>query len=175
MIQFTAAGLLFLQHNLLIFSKYHTEEYMTVVKIPEDFIGKNLKKNFKELNYEPMDYEIAEGIRYAQLPALVCDEFIEDKRTIVFKFGPKDLDEHGEFYWEGAMAYSVYISADLKNVIEEVNCLINQTQCSHHSRAPHSATAWLFPQDAMFSVEFEDIPEFCQERIIQLLTEMTEV
>ncbi len=122
------------------------------MKTPEDYFGREIKANIKAL------------------PVTIYNADTDEKTVYCQRFEPLKLGskEHAQFHDAGAMAYEIYIICS-NNIIEDINHRIEQTPCAHHSYAPHGAPAWMFPEGAMFDIEWGDIILPVRRRMLALL------
>jgi len=105
-----------------------------------------------------------------KLPGITIRSDNDDQIIYCQRFEPRVLGgrEHRQFHIAGAFAYELYILCS-DNQIEDIHHRIAQTPCSHHSYAAHSAPAWLFPEGAMFDIDWEEIILPVQKRMLELL------
>jgi len=104
------------------------------------------------------------------LPVTIINKDTDEKIVYCQRHEPITLNikEYEKYYLAGAEAYEIYvICAD--NKIESINYRIAQLQCSHHSHAPNSAPAWIFPEGAMFDIKWEEIILSVRKRMLSLL------
>jgi len=118
---------------------------------PSDFIGKRVKDDITNTAFKIITDESAERVVY-------CARFEPEVGTA----------EHGRLHDLGAAAYEVYLICQ-NQTIEETNLRIEQLPCSRHSHAPHAAPAWMFPEGAMFDIEWEDIVASCRKQITKAI------
>lgn len=124
---------------------------------PCDFIGKRLKQDL------------------SGVPVRVVSEDTDEKVVYGYRFEPRDCEEGVAFHEGSACAYEIHVICSKEGIIDDVNQMIEQRQCGHgRSFSPNSTPAWMFPVGAMFDLEWEDVVPVCQERMLKLLTAMTE-
>ena len=122
------------------------------MKTPGDYISKKIKADL------------------SKLPVTVVNKDIDEKIVYCQRYEPTELggEEHRKYHLSGAGAYELYIICS-DNKIEDINYRIEQLQCSHHSYAPHGAPAWIFPEGAMFDIEWDDIVPLVRKDMLNLL------
>ena len=122
------------------------------MKTPEDYIGNEIKADVNTL------------------PVSIINQDTDNKIVYCQRYEPKKLgsEEHRRFFEAGAAAYEIYVICS-NNKIDIINHRIEQLQCSHHSHAPHGAPAWIFPEGAMFDIEWDEIILPVRKRMLKLL------
>lgn len=122
------------------------------MKTPDDYLGSEVKADVNEL------------------PVTIINTDADEKLVYCHRFEPRELGgkEHRQFHLAGAFAYEIYVICS-NNRIDDINYRIAQTPCAHHSHAPHGAPARLFPEGAMFDIDWEEIIPPVRKRILDLL------
>ncbi len=122
------------------------------MKTTEDYVGSQIKTDVNTL------------------PGTVINKDTDEKIVYCQRYEPLVLGskEHEEFHLAGAGAYEIYVICS-NNTIDDINHRIEQLQCSHHSHAPHGAPSWMFPEGAMFDVEWDEIILSVRKRMLETL------
>lgn len=92
----------------------------------------------------------------------------------VLRLAPEETgewDKIAEYGDAGARAYELYVITD-GHIITDVNHRVQQLPCSGRSFAPHGAPAWMFPDEAMFDIEWSDLASSAQREMIATLKAM---
>jgi hypothetical protein len=122
---------------------------------PDDFVGKHLVDDF------------------SSLPLMILTKPDEEKTVYGYRFEPRNCDEADAFHEGGAVTYELYVICSRSGEIEQVNHRVEPSGCGGRSFAPQGAPAWMFPAGAMFDIEWNDIVENAQGRMLHLLDVMT--
>lgn len=122
------------------------------MKSPGDYISKKIKADL------------------SKLPVTIVNKDTDEKIVYCQRYEPTELggEEHRKFHLAGARAYELYVICS-DNKIDDINYRIEQLQCFHHSHAPHGAPAWIFPEGAMFDIEWDDIILSVRKRMLKTL------
>ena len=122
------------------------------MKTPDDYIGRQIKASPDTLPVKVINKDTDKKIVYCQ------------------RYEPLEIgsEEHRLFFEAGAAAYEIYVFC-CDNKIDDINHRVEQLQCCHHSNAPNSAPAWIFPEGAMFDIEWEEIILSVRKRMLKLL------
>ncbi len=122
------------------------------MKTPDHYIGKQIKTDADTL------------------PVKVINKDTDNKIVYCQRYEPLEIggEEHRLFFEAGAAAYEIYVIC-CDNKIDIINYRIEQLQCCHHSYAPNAAPAWIFPEGAMFDIEWEEIIPSVRKRMLKFL------
>lgn len=122
------------------------------MKSPGDYISKKIKADL------------------SKLPVTIVNKDTDEKIVYCQRYEPTELggEEHRKYHLAGAGAYELYIICS-DNKIDDINYRIEQLPCSHHSHAPQGAPAWIFPEGAMFDIEWDDIILSVRKRMLKTL------
>lgn len=122
------------------------------MKTPDNYIGTEIKADIKTL------------------PVTIINADTDEKIVYCERYEPTKLggEEHSKFHLAGAEAYELYIICS-DNKIDDINHRIAQLPCSCHSHAPHGAPAWIFPEGAMFDIEWDGIILSVRKRMLKTL------
>lgn len=121
------------------------------MKTPEDYVGKTIKADIKTLPVTIINKDTDENIVY-------CKRYTPTMSREAFE----------KFYPAGVFAYEIYVICS-NNRIDDVNHRIEPLPCASHSHAPHGAPAWIFPEGAMFDIEWENILPLVRKEMLTLL------
>ena len=121
------------------------------MKTPDDYIGMEITADVKTL------------------PVAIINKDTDEKIVYCQRYTPTmSMEAFEKFYPAGVYAYEIYIvCAD--NKIEDINHRIEPLPCSQHSHAPHGAPASIFPEGAMFDIEWENIIPLVRKEMLNLL------
>jgi len=105
----------------------------------------------------------------------IINENNDIKKAFGVRFEPTNFDEGMNFHKSSAQAYELYIICSTDNIIEEINHRIEPCPCSQHSFTPNNVPLHIFPDGAMFDIDWNDINIICRRKIVKLLASTTKL
>jgi len=122
---------------------------------PTDFIGKQVQGDIDSSDVKIINNDSDEKVVYAS------------------RVEPEDYSDGYDFHLAGAAAYEIYVICSTKGVIEEMNQRAEPCGCGDSAIAPSGMPAHLFQQGSLFDVSRDDVAEPAQQRILDLLSQIT--
>lgn len=111
----------------------------------------------------------------SKIPVTIINKPNDEKVVFGTRYEAENLKESKAFFEGSAIAYEIYIICSKDGIIEEINHRVEPCQRENcRSFAPNNAPAWIFPKNALFDLEWDDIAYVCRKKMIKLLDDMIE-